>query len=741
MPGGKTPSVSVKHYVAEQLFAMAQIYHEILSRVIRAPIGFVDYELNGDYLWVIQHIHQLLENEAVADFPGGFEPLVPNILPSSLPDVDWEFCGQMVEDFVSRVQQYLMACPAPPQGAEKACDDMLGKLGEICQGIGRRLGRYELEVRTQWAEIVKRLKAKADAMHTGEVSGGKGAAAGTPEEPSCDGAAPAISNEGGEPMPDPSDPSEDAYQGQLSEFVEDLAKHEQEEAQQLEEEWTNDPAWQAIHEDPEYAKLEAEHNRIAEEYEVKRQRWQGKMFRELPGKEQQERLQLIHEREKALEPILRKQAALREKHGLAEQDTDDPKKLLDWIKGRLNILDMAQAAGIESRIAWAEQFVCAARERALHLRARRPDLPVLPPRVPRPDDALGDVREWCTKAAFVWTPPASDGGPASAMAAMLRAVRFKADELERLQQEFAFASEGYEGFTTGSRATKWNGPWKQTLRDAPKPPPSVGLRFATMYYQRRADEARHELMHMATAVADQADAGLVEYVRPFKGDEAAQRAAGLRGMLNRVHGAVATGSVNTDSPDAPDRLSAWPTRFMDEETFLNDIPRAVGAPSIAPQEPAETQPQEPMHKPKPPPSQDEEDVPDEEGFVKNPKDKSAYFGASQIIKNHWPVPPLRSVSNKNKELGKILDDHPEIWRWRPQPQDKKRFRLGVHLGRWEAYLEAEKKRLDDSLSAVAKQMHWICRNCKTVFVDRPAEDRCPTCRSDDVTPVVPRVPR
>ena len=135
----------------------------------------------------------------------------------------------------------------------------------------------------------------------------------------------------------------------------------------------------------------------------------------------------------------------------------------------------------------------------------------------------------------------------------------------------------------------------------------------------------------------------------------------------------------------------------------------------------------------PPESGDEAD---EQGFVTAPEDEKAYRPASEIVNKHWPIPPLRDVRNKNKELWKILDEHPEVWRWKPSEN-----RLMVHLGRWLTYIENQQKIISQGLAAVAKKGHWMCKGCHTVFVDQPAQDKCPGCGSGAIEPVIGRLPK
>ena len=127
------------------------------------------------------------------------------------------------------------------------------------------------------------------------------------------------------------------------------------------------------------------------------------------------------------------------------------------------------------------------------------------------------------------------------------------------------------------------------------------------------------------------------------------------------------------------------------------------------------------------------DVPDENGQVLNPKDKSTYKGIAEIIRDHWPMPPLPKVRRKDKELDKILAAYTEIYWWRPR-----KGRRSVHLGRWLAYVNGQKELVSRGLDAVRKEGCWSCRACRAIFANDPGSANCPNCCSDDITPFVPR---
>ena len=125
----------------------------------------------------------------------------------------------------------------------------------------------------------------------------------------------------------------------------------------------------------------------------------------------------------------------------------------------------------------------------------------------------------------------------------------------------------------------------------------------------------------------------------------------------------------------------------------------------------------------------------EEGGPDLLHDDGAYIGAVRITRNHWPVPPLPRVSNRNKALKKILASYPEISRQQPRAN-----RLKVHLVEWLDYVEEQRRILSQGVALVAKQGHWSCRSCRNIFMNDPLSATCPACNSDDITPVI-HVPR
>ncbi|MCX5676257.1 MAG: hypothetical protein NTX87_14725 [Planctomycetota bacterium] len=122
------------------------------------------------------------------------------------------------------------------------------------------------------------------------------------------------------------------------------------------------------------------------------------------------------------------------------------------------------------------------------------------------------------------------------------------------------------------------------------------------------------------------------------------------------------------------------------------------------------------------------DKPDKQGMVKKPSDPAAYRAAARICADHHTHAPTI------KALRRILDQHPEIRRWKPTKQ-----RLSVHLGDWHKYLETEKNIADKAVAEAAKRPLWCCSACSTIFGNLADISSCPHChKQDTLKPVAGR---
>lgn len=93
------------------LFLLAQAYYRILECAIGMATwcSALDLELNESYLWTTSNLQNLLKNhEGLRDFPGAFEPVFPDLYPSTVRDVEWvDMVAPGVEQFLSSVQRYV----------------------------------------------------------------------------------------------------------------------------------------------------------------------------------------------------------------------------------------------------------------------------------------------------------------------------------------------------------------------------------------------------------------------------------------------------------------------------------------------------------------------------------------------------------------------------------------------------------------------------------------------------------
>jgi hypothetical protein len=93
------------------LLLLAQAYYKMLESTVSMAswVTALDLELNQCYLWTVKNIANLLKNHPdLKDFPSPFEPLFPDLYPSTIRDVEWEdMVGPDAEQFLSSVQKYV----------------------------------------------------------------------------------------------------------------------------------------------------------------------------------------------------------------------------------------------------------------------------------------------------------------------------------------------------------------------------------------------------------------------------------------------------------------------------------------------------------------------------------------------------------------------------------------------------------------------------------------------------------
>jgi pyrimidine deaminase RibD-like protein len=93
------------------LFLLAQAYYKILESAVGMATWCcaLDLELNESYLWTTSNLQNLLKNhEGLRDFRGAFEPVFPDLYPSTIRDVEWaDMVAPGAEQFLSSVQRYV----------------------------------------------------------------------------------------------------------------------------------------------------------------------------------------------------------------------------------------------------------------------------------------------------------------------------------------------------------------------------------------------------------------------------------------------------------------------------------------------------------------------------------------------------------------------------------------------------------------------------------------------------------
>lgn len=94
------------------LLLLAQTYYKLLECSVSTASWFtvLDLNLNQSYFWTVNNITNLLKNhEALKDFPIPFEPVFPDLYPTTVGDCDWDMVAPDVERFLSTVQQYVIS--------------------------------------------------------------------------------------------------------------------------------------------------------------------------------------------------------------------------------------------------------------------------------------------------------------------------------------------------------------------------------------------------------------------------------------------------------------------------------------------------------------------------------------------------------------------------------------------------------------------------------------------------------
>lgn len=95
------------------LMLFTQAYYKMLEATISIAgwLTMPDVELNHSYLWTCQNLTNLLKNsEHLADFPKKFEPILPDLYPSTIVDLEWQsMIAPEADEFLATVQRYVVS--------------------------------------------------------------------------------------------------------------------------------------------------------------------------------------------------------------------------------------------------------------------------------------------------------------------------------------------------------------------------------------------------------------------------------------------------------------------------------------------------------------------------------------------------------------------------------------------------------------------------------------------------------
>lgn len=108
---GEMPAEERRNSGLIVLWLLAQAYYKVLECTFSSGrlLVTLDLNLNHSYMWTVESISKLLKNHPdLKDFPVAFEPLFPDLYPSTIIDVEWEDMVQPDADrFLSTVQKYV----------------------------------------------------------------------------------------------------------------------------------------------------------------------------------------------------------------------------------------------------------------------------------------------------------------------------------------------------------------------------------------------------------------------------------------------------------------------------------------------------------------------------------------------------------------------------------------------------------------------------------------------------------
>jgi hypothetical protein len=94
------------------LMLLAQAYYKMLEATtsISDWLTMMDLELNSSYMWTVQNLTNLLNNNKhLSDFPEKFEPIFDDLYPTTIADVEWQLMvAPHADGFLAAVQRYVL---------------------------------------------------------------------------------------------------------------------------------------------------------------------------------------------------------------------------------------------------------------------------------------------------------------------------------------------------------------------------------------------------------------------------------------------------------------------------------------------------------------------------------------------------------------------------------------------------------------------------------------------------------
>lgn len=140
------------------LMLFAQAYYKMLESVVSMAdwVSAIDLELNASYISIVKNLENILKNHPdLADFPETFEPLFPDLYPSTVADSEWDdMVRPHAERFLSTVQQYVHSNGVyEPENGSAGWVFVELVRGDVTTAI-ERAAAYEKRMRDHWRKLL-----------------------------------------------------------------------------------------------------------------------------------------------------------------------------------------------------------------------------------------------------------------------------------------------------------------------------------------------------------------------------------------------------------------------------------------------------------------------------------------------------------------------------------------------------------------------------------------------------------